>query len=350
MSRRLCAGFFLMVHLIGKWNRYFLIGIAFAVVVTAACSREDNRSASKEYEKIIVAVTPWPASAALYVAREKGYFRDEGIEAVFHPYVSGHLGLDAVVSGNADLATVGDTPFARSVIGGMPVTIIATLCEINRAVLVIGRKDRGISSSDDLRGRTIGVVSGTTADFFLHIFLTISYIAPADVRIISLRTEELVDALVAGEVDAVSTWSPYTIMAKDRLGDNGVIFEEPGIYKMTWNIAAGKDFTENHPERVRRVLRAIVEANRFIREQADEARAITSKYVGTGSRLFDREWENYAFTAALDQSLIVNLEDQARWMAGRYPDSARKTPNFMDFIYIDGLKAVQPSAVRITGK
>lgn len=40
-----------------------LIGVALMIAVTAACNREDKRSALKKDEKIRVAVTPWPASA-----------------------------------------------------------------------------------------------------------------------------------------------------------------------------------------------------------------------------------------------------------------------------------------------
>lgn len=334
----------------GKAMINLLIVSAFALAGATGCSREGNQDASKKREEIVVAVTPWPASAALYVAQEKGYLRDEGLDATFHSYISGHLGLDAVLSGKADFATAGDTPVARAVIQGKPVAIVATLCEINRAVLIVARKDRGILSPDDLKGKKIGVVAGTTADFFLQIFLTTSYINPTDVRIVNLGAHEAVDALVRGEVDALSTWSPHTILARDKLGNNGGILDDPSIYKMTWNIMTTKDFAGSHPVRIRKVLRAIVRANRFITEQPAETRAITARNIGTDSRLFEGEWGDYTFTASLDQSLILNLEDQARWMIRQEAGSARRQPNLMDFFYIDGLKAVMPAAVRITGK
>jgi len=53
---------------------------------------------------------------------------------------------------------------------------------------------------------------------------------------------------------------------------------------------------------------------------------------------------------SLDQSLILNLEDQARWMLKREAGSAGRIPNFMDSIYAEGLKAADPAAVKITGK
>jgi ABC-type nitrate/sulfonate/bicarbonate transport system substrate-binding protein len=327
-----------------------LLILLIIVFLMAGCSRKEEQDFSKQKEKITIAVTSWPASASVYVAHEKGYLKDEGLDATLLPYLSGHLGLDAVFSGKADLATAGETPIARAVIDGKPLAVIATVCRIDRAILIIGRKDRGISMRDDLRGRRIGVVAGTTADFFLHIYLATSYIDPKDVRVVNLATDKVVDALLNGEVDAVSTWAPHTVLLRDKLGDNAVVLHDPSLYTMTWNIVATQDFVKKNPECIRRLLRAIVSANQFISEKPSETRAICSRHIGADSPLFEREWTDYAFTVELDQGLVLNLEDQARWISKRRGFGDRNAINFMNFIDADGLKAVKPEAVTITGK
>jgi NitT/TauT family transport system substrate-binding protein len=328
--------------------RAFVLLLIIVFCMTG-CSRKEEQGSS-EHKKLTIAVTAWPASAAFYVAHEKGYFKDEGLDATLQQNLSGHLGLDAVFSGKADLATAGETPIARAVIDGKPLAVIATVCEIDRAILIIARKDIGISSRDDLRGRRIGVVAGTTADFFLQIYLATSYIDPKDVRVVNLTTDKVVDALLNGEVDAVSTWAPHTVLLRDKLGGNAVVLHDPSIYTMTWDIVATQDFVKKNPECIKRLLRAIVRANQFIAEQPSDTRAICSKHIGADSPLFEREWADYGFTVELDQSLVLNLEDQARWISKRGGVGDRKAINFMDFIDAEGLKAVKPEAVTITGK
>ncbi|MBN1849699.1 MAG: ABC transporter substrate-binding protein [Deltaproteobacteria bacterium] len=328
-----------------RGTRVLLIVMVFALMGMIGCDGGAERERFRH--RMILAVTPWPGSAAIYVAGEKGYFQEEGIEAVFRTYPSGHLGLEAMFSEKANLATAGDTPIARAALEGHPVTVAATLCEINRAVLLVARKDKGISSLEDLKGKRIGVVAGTTADFFLHIFLTTSYIRLTDVRIIDLETEKVVDALGKGEVDAVCTWSPYTTIARERLGRNAVIFDDPTIYKMTWNLATTKGFAERNPESIRRLLRVMLKAKKFILAHPDETRAIIAKTMGTQKFFLEQEWDDYTFTVSLDHSLIVNLEDQARWMLRQGRGEIREPFNGMDFIYIDGLQAVQPEALGI---
>ena len=327
-----------------------LVVVAFLLTSMIGCSRKQDQRAPEQVEKITIAVTPWPASAPIYVAHEKGYFKDEGLDAALHSYISGHLGLDAVLSGKVDLATCGDTPIARAVIDGKPVAVVATISEIGQAIRIIARKDRAIFTPNDLRGKKIGLVRGTTADFFLHTYLAVAYINPKDVRVVNVATDKLVDALLKGEVDAVSTWSPFTLVLRERLGSNAVILDQPNFYIMTWNIAVTQEFVKNNPERIMRFLRAIVRASRFIREHPDEGRTISAKHIGTDSPLYEREWPDYDFTPKLGQSLILNLEDQARWMIKEEVGIARRPPDFMDYIYADALEAVRPGAVTIAGR
>lgn len=327
-----------------------LLMVVFLLIGMFGCSRKDEQGASEKIKKITLAVTPWPASAPIYVAHEKGYFKDEALDLTLQTYLSGHLGIDAVLSGKADLATAGETPIVRAAVEDRPLAVIATICEIDRAILIIGRKDKGISAPQDLKGKRIGVVAGTTSDFFLHIYLTTSYIDPKEIRIVNLSTDKVAGALLIGEVDAVSTWSPHTIVLRDKLGSNGIVLHDPNIYTMTWDIAATKDFVKKNPEGIKRFLRAILRAHRFITEQPDETRAICSIHIGADNPLFEREWTDYRFTVKLDQSLLLNMEDQARWMSNREGGGDRRPPNFMDFIDTEGLKAVSPEAVWIIGK
>ena len=75
---------------------------------------------------------------------------------------------------------------------------------------------------------------------------------------------------------------------------------------------------------------------------------------------FDRLWHKnqirgfsglaipeHQFSLSLDQSLITAMEDEARWMIKNYLTTEKKVPDFLNYIYADGLKAVKPEAVNI---
>ena len=119
---------------------------------------------------------------------------------------------------------------------------------------------------------------------------------------------------------------------------------------MTWNISGSRSWIEANPQRVKKFLMAIVKANRFIAEKPGEALAISSKYIGSDSPLLKKEWPDYNFVVKLDQSLILTLEDQARWMIKNSGGRNKKLPDFLNLIYSSGLKAAQPEMISITGK
>jgi NitT/TauT family transport system substrate-binding protein len=58
-------------------------------------------------------------------------------------------------------------------------------------------------------------------------------------------------------------------------------------------------------------------------------------------------WQRYQFSLSLDQSLILAMEDEARWMIKNKLTKENQVPNFMNYLYLDGLKAVKPEAVNI---
>ncbi len=300
-----------------------------------------------EAKTISIGVTPWPASASLYVASEKGYFHLEGLDATIRPYAAGHLALAGLLSGEVDLSTAADTPITKAALEGKPAAVIATLCEIDHPIKVVACKDRGISSPQDLRGKKIGVVEGTAAEFFLYTFRVAAFIKPEEMQVVNLEADKQVDALMDGVVDAVATWSPYTEELEERLGDNAVIFAEPSIYVMTWNMTTTSKYTTSHPETVKAVLRAIRQANRFLDENPAVARAISAKYIGTGRPLPEHEWNDYDFTLELNQSLILNMEDQARWMISANLTGEKRIPDFSGCLYPDGLESVAPETVNI---
>ncbi|MGE5699693.1 MAG: ABC transporter substrate-binding protein [Deltaproteobacteria bacterium] len=327
-----------------------LILLAAASAILAGCSGGPPGVPAAATKKIRIAVIPWPASASIYIAQEKGYFRDEGLEATLKDYPSGNIGLADLLAGKADFGVAADTPIARAAVNGKPVVVVGTVCVIERPNLIVARKDRGISTAGDLRGKRIGMVAGSSAEFYLHIYLTTSYIHPKSVRLVDLPPDRVVHALLNGEVDAVSTWAPHTTALQDKLGTNGVILHDPGLYNMSWNIVSSKDIARRDPEAIVRFLRAILRADRMIAERPGEALAITAKKCAMDMAAVEREWRNCEFRTQLDQTLILNLEDQSRWMIGKKSDGDGKTPNILDYIHTKGLSAVNPEAVRIVSE
>jgi NitT/TauT family transport system substrate-binding protein len=334
-----------------RCGRILVTFVAVAVLTGSfvGCGRHGPPAAKPSVEKISIAASSLPGSAAIFVAQDKGFFRDEGLEITVVCYDSGRLALAEMLSGGADVATVGDTPIARAVVEGKPLKVIASLGENTYANAVIARRDRGVVSAQDLKHKRIGRSAWTSADFFLNALLTTSYVDPEGVDLVDFAPSDLANALVTGEVDAISSWAPTSILAAEQLGTNAITLHDPSIYTMTWNITVRPEWATLQPETVRKLLRAVLRSTQFIADYPEVSQAIYARHAHVAPAVATVGWKGWDFNVSLDQSLILDLEDQARWILRR-SGSNQPPPNFLEFIYSDALKAVRPDAVRIPGK
>ena len=65
--------------------------------------------------------------------------------------------------------------------------------------------------------------------------------------------------------------------------------------------------------------------------------------------ILDKVWSQNQFSLSLDQSLILAMQDEAQWLISNNLTNATTVPNFINYVYRDGLKSVKPGAVNIIG-
>jgi putative hydroxymethylpyrimidine transport system substrate-binding protein len=142
-----------------------------------------------------------PDHAPLFVAQERGYFQDRGLEVEFIAPSNPNDPPKLVAAGKADLAVSYQHQHQMQVDQGLPLVRVATLVATPLNSLVV-LADSDIESIGDLKGKTIGYSVGGFETVLLKVMLEKEGLGLEDVRLINVNFS-LSPSLFAGQTDAV---------------------------------------------------------------------------------------------------------------------------------------------------
>ncbi len=338
------------------WSKHMEKIIAVIAVVAAIVLAglggwlflDSQKSAAKPVESITVAYSPYEASALFWIAEDLRFFEENGLNLTLRRYDSGAASLDGVINGEADISVgASEFPLVRKAFQNARVQAVGNI-DKGDFIYIIARKDRGIGNVSDLKGKKVGTAIGTAAEFHLGRFLTLHGMTMRDITLIDIKTpEEWVNAVADGNIDAISTAQPYANAARDRLGDNHVFWPAQSSQPVFSLIISTDDWIAENPELVEKFLASLAKADEYAAIHPAKAQAIVQKRLNLSAEYMDTVWQQNQFTLSLDQSLILAMEDEARWMISNNLTTEKTMPDFRDYIYIKGLEAVKPESVNI---
>lgn len=140
--------------------------------------------------------------APLFVAQEKGYFKQEGISVEIIQPADTAEGPKMVAAEQADLALTYQPGFLQQADIGLPLVRVASL--INHpleSILVL--KNGPIHHIADLKGKTVGYSNPAADIFMLQMMLQPHHLSLDDIHTINVRFS-LLHALLTGNIDAIS--------------------------------------------------------------------------------------------------------------------------------------------------
>ncbi len=295
-----------------------------------------------------MAYAPFESTALVWIAQDQGLFTQNGLNITARMYDTGVGSLDGMLNGEADIAVgANEFPLVGRAFQKARIQTVGSIAK-SEFIYLVGRKDRGIEKVSDLKGKRVGTTFRTIAEFYLGRFLELNGMTMKDIILVDVKTPaEWVDAVVDGDIDAIATAQPYAQSVKDRLGDNAVIWSAQSRQPLYTQVISSEEWITKHPMLVTKLLTSLVQAEEYVARNPAQARAIVQKLLNLDAAYMDTVWSQNQFYLSLDESLIQALEDEARWMIKNDLTSEKQVPNFLNYIYLDGLKAVKPEAVNV---
>jgi ABC-type nitrate/sulfonate/bicarbonate transport system substrate-binding protein len=326
------------------------------VVVIVACGCMENGITGKavslpagSYVNVTVGVPVTPMSTLLYVAKDKGFFEEEGVNVDMVEFSAGKLALQAFLAGSLDLAATGEVPLVYAAMNGNRFYVITQLVEkTQNNIRIVALRDENSGSPGEYfkaKKRRIATSIGGGPEFYVYNFMKKYNIT--DVELINQNPGDMPAALSSGSVDAIAVFDPFAFFAEKKLGEKAVSFIDGGVYNEFFVLDAHRDWTESNPEAARKIMRGLAKAAAFIRDNPEESKAIMMKYTKLDNETASRIWGNFVFKPALNGMLLNNMNAEATWAANGTFGPKGGIPDFREYVYADALREVMPDAVSL---
>lgn len=338
-------------------TRFFLVASLVIGAATAVLYLSQERWFSTTpvlpLEKLVLATPRIPFSSLLFLAKHNDLFAKHGLDVQLVATGTGKEALDITLAGKADIAAVATLPLVYKVSRGAMPRILAVISKSDHQHAVVARRDRGIAQPADLKDKTIGILAGTSAQFYLEALLTHANIVRSDVRMKSITVQDSEKVIVDGEVDAVALFSPWDQRAAQALGESGIVFA-PSLHTTFWTLTSDEDFPDARPMAARKLLLALMDAQALIVEQRETSLDVVAREMEIPRAELDDYWKLYTFDVQLPQSLITTLERELLWLLAHAnvptgeQTASPPLPDFLDYLSFSALQSVKPSAIRIT--
>ena len=203
-------------------------------------------------------------SAPFLMARDKGYFAEEGLDVSMDAGAGSRESIPRVASGAYDIGFGDVNSLIKFRDQNPEIELKAVLMVYNRPPFaIIGRKSLGVTGPKDLEGRVLGAPAPDAAYAQWNAFTAAAGIDASQVTIENVGFPVREPMLARGEVDAVAGFSFSSFINLKAAGvpedDISVILmSEHGLDMYGNVIMVNPDFAEEHPEAVEGFVRALM--------------------------------------------------------------------------------------------
>ena len=256
----------------------------FAIILATALGTV-HESAGQSSSLTAFYTAPVVSMAPMWIAKEAGFFKKQGLDVRLVFIASGPLGTTAILSGEVDVGIIGGFAPTRAIAGGAKNLVMIGQSKNRMTGAIVGKKE--IASVQDLKGKRLGIDRvGSNPDMFTQAALSRFQMDPLkDLQYIQLGSiGQGIPALKVGTIDALTTSTPHDLFAQ-RLGFKVILdITAMKIPFASTVLASARNTVERKQPELTRFMRAYAEAVHYFLTNREGTAQIVAKYTKVEDR------------------------------------------------------------------
>lgn len=291
---------------------FFIILMVVEMMITGTGCRNSSKTqntsnSSKKEVTVRIGADSSAFSTAFYVAKDKGFFKNHGINVQISPYSYGIDTIDAVLTNQVDVGLAMDYA-ALSRLSSGDLKIFSFIQQDNASKTKMVTRD-GINSPQELKGKAIGVKRGTVDEY-----TTVRYLEKYNIKIDEVKKQgfssdaEIISAFQKGDVQATFFGGnlldkALKVQGAKVIGSKADIpFASRGFLAANSKFLSQKDVTKN-------ILLALNDAVKYINENPSGAAEIMAKALKVPKDSLEKDIKSRVNDIRLNDEDVQQLQD-----------------------------------------
>jgi NitT/TauT family transport system substrate-binding protein len=252
----------------------FFVAVVLAIALwVVACS---PKSPSSESQPLTVITGVWPGFAGDYVALEKGFYQDEGLDVKETTIPELSAAVTAFLAGQGEIFW-STTPDAIQISAEDPSVRVFFLVDYsNGGDGILGRN---INSPEDLKGKTVAREDIVFSHILLRAYLKSVGLTEADVVPTNITMDEAAAAFTAKRVDLAVSTAPWMVTAAEQ-SDGEIIFSTKDTNLIADVLITRQSVLDTRKAELQAYLRAVDRGVKLVNAKDPDALKIVADKIG----------------------------------------------------------------------
>lgn len=246
-------------------------GLVVGLLVALIVGLEPIPARAAQTVSVLLNWSPTVEHIPLFIARELGYFKNEGLDLSIKEGIGGADTAKVVGSGAENIGVSAGTvlPIARE--KGIPVVSIAVYYQKDPNA-IISLKKTNVTKPSDMEGKRVGVKFGATSHFFYNAIVDRYKVDRSKIEEVSIG-KDVVQLLVSGRVDVIMGYISDEAVHAERLGGplNVMLVNDLGLPLYGNLYVTSERYARENPKTVEAFLRAAFKGWDFMLHDPEKA-------------------------------------------------------------------------------